>query len=454
MRFRAILFLLLCTSAPAQTDLERKAEQLKALISRPPAEWNDAYVVKIAQLYLDLYLDMLWEPDLYRIAAPRLPPQRPNIVTYIAGELRTPIWSSGTTRIPVEYIAYLSSIGLLAGHDIFVDDQRIELPYPLLSAPFRSTRILPLLHPLGRYFDPETPGAFASLQVYLTCPSTDADCRTVENMASIASVLFCILHELSHGVLKHPPSPAYDLAKEIAADANAYELLTLVTSQFKSMPNGLRQLVSQAFFLTPLVWLEVEASRLSSPAVRATYQQREKILIQALPPDRRSRAEEFLEAGSTSQTISSWRIDWSETPDRIWIDGLAMDPRDLAGKTLTVCAQSHTVIAFRSGAIAIAKVSPDDSATALLFRPLPPLGSTSELEILKSQRKWTEILARTTDENLKPRQPAAAPYHWEALYHMGLSRLIRVEDWKSIPEPMWRRVQLWERLGQPLAAWR
>jgi hypothetical protein len=80
--------------------------------------------------------------------------------------------------------------------------------------------------------------------------------------------------------------------------------------------------------------------------------------------------------------------------------------------------------------------------------------TSSQLEILKSQRKWTEILARTTDENLKPRQPAAAPYHWEALYHMGLSRLIRVEDWKSIPEPMWRRVQLWERLGQPLAAWR
>lgn len=70
------------------------------------------------------------------------------------------------------------------------------------------------------------------------------------------------------------------------------------------------------------------------------------------------------------------------------------------------------------------------------------------------QRKWAEILARTTDENLEPRQPAAAPYHWEALHYFGLNRLIRAEDLKSIPEPMWRRVQLWERLGQPLAAWR
>jgi hypothetical protein len=451
MTLRALLLFLLCGAAPAQDDWAHKAEQLKTLVSRPPAEWNDTHVLKVTQMYLDLYIDMLWQPEVYRVAAPHLPKGRPHIEVYIADELRTPIWSGGGMKVPVEYLTYLSSIGLLAGHDIFVDDHSIELPYPLLSAPFRSSRILPLLHPLGRYFEPER---FASLQVYLMCPSSQTGCQTVQGYALMASVLFAVVHEISHGLLKHPPSPAYDLNKEIEADRNAYEVLTLVTAQFKSMPEELFQMVSRAFFLTPLVWFEAEASRASSPAVRATYQQRKKAFLAALPPDRRRLAEEFLQFESSSPAISSWKIEWTQAPDRIWVDGLSVNPLDLAGKTLTVSAQSHTVIAFRPGAIAIAEVFPHDSVTALRFQPLPPVPPTSEFESLKSQRKWAEILTRSTDENLKPRQPSAAPYHWEALRYLHLTRTIRIDDWKSIPEPMWRRVQTWERLGQPLASWR
>lgn len=148
---RILLLILVCILASAQDAFTRKADQIKALASRPPAEWNDALVLKVMQMYLDLYLDMLWAPELHHSAAPRLPQRRPNIVVQIAGELRTPIWSGGTMTVPLEYLNYLNSIGLLVGHDIFVDDQQIDLPNPLLSAPFRSS------HP------PATPSAWSPL---------------------------------------------------------------------------------------------------------------------------------------------------------------------------------------------------------------------------------------------------------------------------------------------------
>ena len=448
---RFLLLPLACGLVSAQEDLARKAEQLKALVSRPPAEWDDAHAIKLSQLYLDLYLDMLWEPEQHRLAAPYLPASRPKVAAYIAGELRTPIWSGGVMRVPVEYLAHLASIGVLTGHDIFVDDHRIELPYPLLSAPFRSSRVLPLLHPLGRHFEQDR---FATLQVYLVCPASQGDCQTVQNMASMAAVLFCVLHEISHGFLRHPASPTYSPAQEIAADGNALVLLDLLAGQFKSMPEPLLGLVRQSFFLAPLVWLEVEASRVSSAALRAEYEQRKKALLQVFPPDRRRLAGRFLEPKSASGSTSTLRLDWSEKPERIWIDGISVPPNDLVGRTLTVSANAHTVIAFRPGAIAFADLLSPGATTSLRFQPLPPTPPVAELESLESRQKWADILIRTTDENLKPRQPAAALYHWEALRHFRLHRLIRVEDWKAIPEPMWRRVQLWERLGQPLAAWR
>lgn len=271
----------------------------------------------------------------------------------------------------------------------------------LLSDP----RILPLLHPLGVHFELER---FANLQFYLKCPPSQADCQTVQNMAIVAAGLFCVAHEISHGVLKHPPAQTYDLEKEVAADRNAYELLNLVAAQFKYLPETHRTGEPSFLRYPSCVARSGKPLRASSPVVRETYVQRKRAWLEALPPDHRLRAVEFLESNSSSGSISSWRIDWSETPDRLWVDGLSFNPRDLVGKTLTVPAESRIVIAFRSGTIAIAKVAAFDPVTFLRFQRSPPSSSVSELEALKSQRsglRSSSGLPTRTSNRVSPSPP-------------------------------------------------
>ena len=125
----------------------------------------------------------------------------------------------------------------------------------------------------------------------------------------------------------------------------------------------------------------------------------------------------------------------------------------VANKTLLLGPESHTVVASRPGALAIARIQFGDETVNLTFRPIPPVPSSAELDVLRKQRKWAAILAMTADESIQPRDPAVTVYHLEALRFLGLARLMREPDWATIPEAMRRRVQVWLRMGQPLWGW-
>lgn len=451
---RRILSVLMWLVVPCwgQQDLERRANELKALASRPPAEWDDAHALKVSQLYLDLYLDMLWDPEQYRLVSGYLPRSRPRVSVYIANQLNTPSWEGGVMRVPMEYMLRLHNVGLLAGHDVYVEEETINLPNPLLSGAFRKSRVFPLLLPLRHYFDDQNLN-FAQLAVYLTCPAQEAGCQTAQQMAVMAAQLFAIVHELSHGFLQHKEGEPFDIAQEKAADANAAKVLAVLAGEFRTMPKDMLEVVQKAFRLTPLLWLEVEAGAARSEPVRSDYRERGKALAAALGPERRKEAEEYLEGDRRAEGPTPCKIVWTETPARLWIDGLAVSPREVEAKTLLLGPESHTVVASRPGSLAIARIRSGDETVNLTFRAMPSVPPPAELDVLRKQRKWAAILAMTSDESIQPRDPAVTVYHLEALRFLGLARLMREPDWATIPEAMRRRVQVWLRLRQPLSTW-
>jgi hypothetical protein len=149
-------------------------------------------------------------------------------------------------------------------------------------------------------------------------------------------------------------------------------------------------------------------------------------------------------------------VDWNEVPDLLLIDGIAVPTKEVSGKLLTVTGGRHTILSLRSNSIAWAQTtsaSHDVTVHAHLeFKPFPPADKTS-IEGARQKRQWLEVLARTTDGNLQPRDPALSLIHFEALHRLELDHYIQVKDWNLLPKEDWAKVNHWQRSREPLSSW-
>jgi hypothetical protein len=446
------LVVILSPPTIAQSDLENKAKELQKDFSKPIVEWDDSFVVTTFQRYLNLYLDLLWEPDVYPKVAAFLPARPPRIHVEVAGELRTPYVHNDEMVVPVEYIRYLGAIGSLLGHDVYVEDNFINIQFPLLSGPFRKSLIIPLLQPLSSYLDIE---GFQTLQTYLMCPKSEADCATVQNQSETAMVLFAILHELSHEVLHHSVSEeGVNLDHEIAADKNASAVLSVLAQEFRDFPPDLKKEIQFVTEVSAVVFLDVEAARAETGD---TFPEKRKdALLKRFSAVMQTEIEMFLAPEHSATNVEHVTVDWNEVPNILLIDGIVVPIADIEGKEWTVTAKTHTVIALRSGEIAgeVVSVRSEGSRTNvhLVFKPFPPVNRDSVEDALRRQQ-WLEALSYTTDEEFRPRDPALTYEHFEALHKLGLDGYIRVQDWNLIPKASWRNVQAWQNDSAPLSSW-
>jgi hypothetical protein len=446
------LILVLSIPAVAQDSLEQKTKQLQQDLSRPVAQWDDAFVISTFEKYLNIYLDLLWTPGIYNRAAAFLPKNRPKVRVLVAGEFRTPYMNKDEVVVPVECLRYLAAIGFLVGHDAYVQDHTIDLPYPLLSAPYRKSAIIPRLEPLAASVDV---GAFMALQTYLICPPTDARCAAVQNPAVAGLFLFAILHELSHELLHHKTSEeGVNLANELAADKNATMVLSVVAEEFTNLPESLRKEVQFALAAGPVVFFEVECSRVGP--MTAFSRQREEALLNWLPRDTRTDVRLFIEPDRSADNIQHVKIGWNEPPSLLLIDGIVVPAAEVSGKVLTLAGGKHTILGLRSDSIAWVQTgyeSPEVTVPLqLAFKPFAP---ADEAIIGEARRKkqWLEVLLRTTDGNLQPKDAHLSLSHFEALHRLGLDQYIHVDDWNVLPRESWTKVSLWQQAMRPLSSW-
>src|SRR5580693_3071293 len=104
----AALVLLSGSSSSAQVNLEEQASDLRKDFARPVSEWDDAFVQKTFQKYLNLYVEgLLWDPAFHSEMQAYLPEEKPHLRVDVTLELRTPYVNGNEIVIPVAYIRYL-----------------------------------------------------------------------------------------------------------------------------------------------------------------------------------------------------------------------------------------------------------------------------------------------------------------------------------------------------------
>ena len=446
------LFLALTLTAATQDGLEQKAQELRQDLSRPIVQWDDSFVMTVLERYLNLYLDLLWEPEFRHKVEGYLPKRRPKISVEVAGELRTPYIRKDEIVVSAEYLRYLVAIGTLLGHDAYVQDHSINTQYPLLSSAYRRSAIIPLLQPLGAYLDVD---GFLSLQTYLICPQADALCGVVQNQAAVAMCLFVILHELSHEVLHHAVSEeGVNLDHEIAADKNATAVLSLMAEEFSGPTEEIKKELRVETEIAPIVFLEIERSRAGGE--NQFLEARKEALLRSFPADEQEEMELFIDPERSAANVDRMTVDWDDVPDLLLIDGVVVPIDQIAGKEWIVTGEKHTVIALRATSIAWAISSPPSESSVihihLAFKPFPSADKDA-IEDARAKRQWTEVLSRTTDSKLQPKDQMLTFYHFEALHRLRLDRYIKVQDWSVVPKEEWPKIEVWQRNAEPLSSW-
>jgi Zn-dependent peptidase ImmA (M78 family) len=453
MKTAILLAMMLCVgTASAQDQLRDQIAGIKRDFSRPISEWTDEFVQETFQKFLNLSVQqILWDDEFHARVKDRLPARQPKVRVTIESELRTPYINGNEIVVPVSYVRYLYAIAMLVGHDVYVQDNYVRMGRPLLTTPFRESAILPILAPpIHNAVDVE---AFNSMQAYLVCPPENQQCQVIQGQAVLAAILFTVLHELSHQFLHHVVSEeGVNVDQEIAADQNAYLVLLQMAGEFKDYKDEVQKEIKLTIELTPIVWLQVESSREGIANVVAAA--RERALLNHFSGDEREDIDDFIRPERTKENVQQLEIAARETPQRILIDGVEFRPDDVIGKKLTVASMKHTIVALRPGeiALAVSDTSDGDSKIQLMFQPFPTFDLVA-VQNAQHQRKWSEVLFRTSNEKLQPRDPTVALAHWEALHRFGMDSCIIVADWNSIPSSKWERVLQWKRDGEPLASW-
>lgn len=266
--------------------------------------------------------------------------------------------------------------------------------------------------------------------------------------------MFALLHEISHQFFHHDLAyEGVDLKKELAADQNAYFVLTQLTSDFID-PLGdadVTKEIKLAYRLSPIVWLEIEGSR--SGITNVIAQKRAQALIERLKPEEHDAMDELLEPEITSDNLARLTITWNDDPDLLIVDGVTMPAKDTKGRALLVTSGLHTVIATRHNAISVNRFSAHaDKKLQLLFQPFVAFDGAA-MPGLEKQQDWLDILCATSDEMLRPKDGTVGFYHWEALHRLELDGLISIDDWSSIPESKRATYLRWQNGGAPLASW-
>jgi hypothetical protein len=452
-----VLKIVLCAAllfpivSSAHETCEEKAVKISRTQSRPVVELDSAAAVANEEELLNFCMEcMLWDFETNPKLRALLPPQRPTVVGKMTGGLRSPYLEKDKIVFPFEYYGYLNLIGLLVGHDAYANDYHFPLEKTLLNTPYRMGEVTSLMNPLSAYLDPSS---FSSLQQVLMCGNNEQDCQNVLKSSLAAIVLFPLLHELSHLALHHAVGiEGVNANDEIAADKRAFKALRIISETVFDKNADTQKECRFTYVLAPLVWLQSEASR--TPGSNSLAEQRLQALLGELDEEARETVESIINPETSKHNLQKLSLSWDRTPERLYIDGIRVSPADVLGKRLILASQPHVIVALSGESLAVAQVD-SSSQTRSVTLALQPFknSSLSEVESLQSVRKSIDILLRTTDVNLQPRNSSLAIYHWRALHMLHLDSLIQNIDWTEIPPAKRAEVQMWQQSGQFLSCW-
>ncbi len=146
------------------------------------------------------------------------------------------------------------------------------------------------------------------MQTYLRCPAKDADCAAVQGASFNALVLFVLVHEMAHQLLKHEiTKEGVNVEQELAADRKAYAVLSKFSKELHyGRTDELNEKLRRVTRMVPVVWLYVEASREGLANVVA--QAREQALLDSLNQEERDEADEMLKPDVKAEGLFTMQV--------------------------------------------------------------------------------------------------------------------------------------------------
>lgn len=454
MIFQRFSWLLLVFLVPAlsQTLIDRANELQQVTVNSGPFldEW--------ARKYVDFLTALIWD-DEFKSIRPRLPSRRPLVVVKpeVADsdaneEFESPHAKLDSIDFPVSYLGHLMLISEVLGHDIAVKEGPLSIQRnPLLAEPFSSEPLLPLLMPLDR--SSFTFGSLEATQQFLIGTDADPRCKEQLGISWMALTIFVLTHEMSHIRYGHRVSRKgeHPVGDEILADQNAFMILQELRNTL--IPDA-KSPLRKAFTFAPIVWLTIEAG-LTRGAGQDEMTARRDALLKFISQEDRDEVTEMLEPDRSDLKLGRLRTTWSQLPEHLFLDGLAVDPSDLHDKQLLVASGEHIAIGTIVGKLCYASAIVEGDGDETLSLRCVELrdGEVSELERLEKAREWFELLVLTSNDELAPKRPDLAYFHGEALHRLKCGRLIPTSDWTIFSTSQQRRLRLWQHMGLPLGSW-
>ena len=440
----SLLLLCLAASLPVRGqeagDLPPDLVKKLLTLQKRGNQWTEQEIQESPELILSLSWELLKS---------EMPPQEraalADVTVSIAqGDGIAPAWVNGRNIfIADEAIGDLSALGYYLGHDIYVEYGR-ELPFakPLLTRPFATHPILSLTSSLAGGFLWQFP-----LEL-VTCPRQINDCRITQGMAIILGTFgFLIAHEAGHLLLHHGEDDQRSLEQELRADRKAWEIISRFTPAAETaLPYRLAVLGGPLLLLR---WQE------NPDGDDEDIETRRSQLQELAGEDLDVSIGMLIDPEPALGRLREVRITWTETPDALYLDGEPVDPAQVQGFPLKVYG-SLKVFAVRQGRFAFQEMewlSKAPDTTQLTFQSPRPNVPQREIEALRRERRWFDLLLATATPDLRPRSPETGRLFNEALDRLELGRLIDPSSPLLGPEGR-RLAELWRRRARPLGRWR
>lgn len=251
------------------------------------------------------------------------------------------------------------------------------------------------------------------------CSDLRPSCETIRSSGITLAWTFVISHELAH-LANGDPSGARQLALEMKADEIARDATRKAAFLGEEKGSSARATRMIAVAI-PILVLQFQRSLSASRTADSELRERNDNIEKSLSAeDRASIAPFLLKSTGTLQTV---RIDSDRQIKWLSVDGVRLAPDDVIGHELVLRRSEHVVAAVAEDAIAYQKLTDGMASVSLVFQALlPARDSTNTVELVK-QRKWLEVLVRTSDDELQPRSAELALSHWKALYHLDLTAI-------------------------------
>jgi len=320
--------------AQPSPKLQQKLLQLQA---KPAETWTQADFDEMAATALEITRELLLSGmtprDRLRLAA--VP------VRAVDAETGPPAWTdAGTVYVSKSAIGELILLGLYLGHDLYlVDGAELPLPPSLVLHPYRERPVLSLMPTLADISIHNLP------QELIRCPPNIRLCAEPQGYVIFAgSIGFVVAHEFGHRLLGHQQEKEHPLTEEIAADREAWRMLDSLAPEaggkLTRMESHFRTGVIAAPFLV-LRWMHDNSENSEDADTRADR------LREVVGNEYFGDASEIVEPEGVTIALQSVRIQWSEEPEEITINGVKVAPREIAGKTLRMLVPAF--IAARKG---------------------------------------------------------------------------------------------------------